>query len=337
MKIVTMGEIMLRLSPEGNGRFTQASAFEASWGGAEANVAVLLAQLGEEAVFVTKLPDGDIGQAAVYELRKFGVETGFIARGEGRMGIYFLEKGESGRPSKVIYDRADSAMAKAAVKDFDFKEIFRNCGWFHFTGITPAISDAAASLTEEALKQAKAACVPVSCDLNYRSSLWSREKAGAVLSRLMEYVDVCITNPEQSEDVFGIPAGGTDGDTTGVRNMERIGREMAGRFGIQKTAFTARENISASDNVLSAVLFSCGKVFRSKDYPVHIVDRVGGGDAFAAGLIYGMMHGFTDERTVEFASAANAFKHTIEGDFCLAELDEISDLAWGRGDGRIKR
>ena len=324
---------MLRLSPVGNERFAQAGSFEASYGGAEANVALLLAQLGEEACFVTRLPANDIGQAAINELRKFGVDTRWIARGGDRMGIYYLEKGASHRPSRVIYDRAHSAMAEAGREDFNFEEIFGNCSWFHFTGITPALSDAAASLTELACRQAKAAGVPVSCDLNYRSSLWSKEKAGEVLSRLMEYVDVCITNPEQSEDVFGIPAG----KEADIQNLTRIAGELASRFGFQKAAFTIRQNTSASDNILSAVLYSNGRCFGSKDYPVHIVDRVGGGDAFAAGLIYGMLHEFSDERIIEFASAANAWKHSVEGDFCLAGLGEISELAWGNTGGRILR
>lgn len=336
MKIVTMGEIMLRLSPGGNQRFSQANLFEGSYGGAEANVAVLLAQLGEEACFATKLPANDIGQAAVNELRRFGVETRYISRGGERMGIYFLEKGASQRPSRVIYDRAHSAMAGAGIEDFDFEGMFSGCSWFHFTGITPALSDAAASLTEHACRKAKAAGVSVSCDLNYRSSLWAKEKAGRVLSRLMEYVDVCITNPEQVEDVFGISAD-EETDNGKSANLSDTALRLASRFGIQKTAFTTRQNISASDNVLSAVLYSDGKCCRSKEYPVHIADRVGGGDAFSAGLIYGMLHGFPDERTIEFASAANAWKHSIEGDFCLAGLDEISELAWGTGDGRIQR
>lgn len=324
---------MLRLSPGENDRFTQANAFKAVYGGAEANVAVLLAQLGEEAYFASKLPAHEIGQAAINELRKFGVSAQYIARGGERMGVYFLEKGASHRPSKVIYDRAHSAMAGAAPEDFDFEEIFSNCCWFHFTGIMPALSDAAAALTEHACRRAKTAGVPVSCDLNYRSSLWSKEKAGEVLSRLMEYVDVCITNPEQAEEVFGIPAG----KEAGTQNLTCMAGELASRFGFQKTAFTTRQNISASDNILSAVLYAEGRCCRSKDYPVHIVDRVGGGDAFAAGLIYGMLHGFTDERTIEFASAANALKHSVEGDFCLAGLEEISELAWGEGNGRIQR
>lgn len=328
---------MLRLSPEGNKRFAQAGVFEAAWGGAEANVAVLLAQFGEEACFATKLPANDIGQAAINELRKLGVGTQYIVRGGERTGVYYLEKGAANRASRVIYDRAHSAMAGACEEDFDFEEIFSNCGWFHFTGIMPALSGTAASLTEAALRHAKAAGVPVSCDLNYRSSLWPKDKAGEVMSRLMEYVDVCITNPEQSGDVFGIPSGNPQDQEDGIQDLTRIAEELASRFGFRKTAFTIRQSLSANDNILSAVLHSDGECFRSKEYPVHIVDRVGGGDAFAAGLIYGLLHGFSDERTVEFAAAANAFKHSIEGDFCLAGLEEISELAWGKGDGRIKR
>lgn len=335
MKIVTMGEIMLRLSPEGNRRFIQADRFEAAYGGAEANVAVLLAQLGEDACFVTRLPKHGIGQAAAAELRKFGVRTDYVACGGERIGIYFLEKGISQRPSSVIYDRQHSSFSEACAEDFDFDKIFKDCGWFHFTGITPALSDGAANLTARACRQAHGAGIPVSCDINYRSSLWTKERAGEILSPLMKFVDVCITNPEQVEDVFGICAQTKNGPE--LESITDIAAQLEDRFGFKKIAFTGRKNTSASDNILFASLYSRGQCCYSREYPVHIADRVGGGDAFAAGLIYGITHNFEDGETVEFASAANALKHTVEGDFCLAGLDEITALAKGGGQGRIKR
>jgi 2-dehydro-3-deoxygluconokinase len=336
-KIVTFGEIMLRLAPEGYYRFVQASSFGATFGGAEANVAVSLAQFGMDAAFVTKLPAHEIGQAAVNSLRGFGVDTSFIVRGGNRIGIYFLEKGASQRPSKVIYDRAHSAIAEAGPSDFDWKTIFSGASWFHFTGISPAISDAEISL--EACRTAKAAGLTVSCDLNYRKNLWPAKKAGEVLGKLMEYVDVCIANEEDAEAVFGIRAEGTDvnSGTISHEGYEQVAKALTERFGFNQVAITLRESISASDNNWGAMLYSGGTAYFSKKYAVRIVDRVGGGDSFAAGLIYGISNTMAPRETLEFATAASCLKHSIEGDFNQVSVAEVKKLAEGDASGRVQR
>ncbi|GHV94392.1 hypothetical protein AGMMS50293_07120 [Spirochaetia bacterium] len=338
-KIITFGEIMLRLAPEGYYRFVQADSYGATYGGGEANVAVSLAGFGLDAAFVTKLPKHEIGQAAVNRLREFGVDTSLIARGGDRVGIYFLEKGASQRPSKVIYDRAHSAIAEASAADFNWNAIFENAEWFHFTGITPALSDAVAAICLEACKAAKAKGLTVSCDLNYRKNLWSREKAGEVMGRLMEYVDVCIANEEDAADVFGIRAGNSD-VTTGKISHEgykEVAAALIKRFSFKQVAITLRESISANDNNWAAMLCDGKDYFFSKKYPVHIVDRVGGGDSFGAGLIYGNLQGLPPQERLEFAVAASCLKHTIEGDFNLVSADEVKKLAGGDGSGRVQR
>ena len=286
-RVITFGEIMLRLAPEGYYRFVQANSFGATYGGGEANVAVSLANFGIDTAFVTKLPAHEIGQAAVNELRKFGVDTSRIVRGGNRIGIYFLEKGASQRPSKVIYDRAHSAIAEASPEDFDWNEIFQNADWFHFTGITPALNDTLAAICLEACKKAKELGLTVSCDLNYRNKLWSREKAGQVMSELCKYVDVCIANEEDAADVFGIRAANTDVTKGAVSHegYKDVAKQLAGRFGFSKVAITLRESLSASDNNWAAMLYDGTEFYFSKKYAVHIVDRAAGGDSFAGGLI----------------------------------------------------
>lgn len=338
-KVVTFGEIMLRLAPEGYYRFVQADRFGATYGGGEANVAVALANFGINAAFVTRLPKHEIGQSAVNSLRRFGVDVSKIARGGDRVGIYFLEKGASQRPSKVIYDRAGSAIATAQKSDFNWEEIFSGANWFHFTGITPALGDAVAEICREACKAAKTHGITVSCDLNYRKNLWSKEKAGRIMAGLMEYVDVCIANEEDAADVFGIHAANTD-VTTGKVNHEGykdVARQLAERFGFSKVAITLRESRSANDNNWAAMLFSGGEYHFSKKYAVHIVDRVGGGDSFGAGLIYAVLSGMADADALEFAVAASCLKHTIEGDFNIVSVDEVKKLAGGDGSGRVQR
>ncbi len=338
-KVITFGEIMLRLAPEGYYRFVQAQSLGATYGGGEANVAVSLANFGIDAAFVTKLPKHDIGQAAVNKLREFGVDTSLITRGGDRVGIYFLEKGASQRPSKVIYDRAGSAIAKAAAADFDWNKIFEGVEWFHFTGITPALGDNVAEICLEACKAAKAKGITVSCDLNYRKNLWSREKAGQVMEGLMKYVDVCIANEEDASDVFGIKASDTD-VTTGKVNHEGykdVAKQLADRFGFKKVAITLRGSISANDNNWAAMLYTDGQYYFSKNYLIHIVDRVGGGDSFGAGLIYSCISGFAPQETIEFAVAASCLKHTIEGDLNMVSVDEVKKLAGGDGSGRVQR
>jgi 2-dehydro-3-deoxygluconokinase len=339
-RIITFGEIMLRLAPPGYYRFTQAHSFNATFGGGEANVAVSLANFGLEAAFVSKLPSHEIGQAAVNSLRQFGVDTHWIARGGARVGIYFLEKGASQRPSKVVYDRTHSAIAEVQPSDFDWNSIFQGADWFHFTGITPAISDNAAAACLDACKAANAAGLTVSCDLNYRKNLWSREKAATVMDRLVRHVDVCIANEEDVADVFNIHAENTD-VSSGKLNTEgykSVAATLQKRFAFKQVAVTLRESISANDNNWAAMLLNeKGEFFFSKKYPVHIVDRVGGGDSFGAGLIYANLNNFDCQKAIEFAVAASCLKHSIEGDFNAASVDEVTKLAQGDGSGRVQR
>ena len=338
-KVITFGEIMLRLAPEGYYRFCQAESYGATYGGGEANVAVSLANYGLDAAFVTKLPKHEIGQAGINSLRKYGVDTSMITRGGSRVGIYFLEKGASQRPSKVIYDRAGSSIAEATTEDFDWEQIFDGVDWFHFTGITPALGDSVAAICLEACKKAKEKNITVSCDLNYRNKLWSKEKAGQVMGELCQYVDVCIANEEDAGDVFGIKASGTD-VTTGKVNHEgykEVAKQLADRFGFKKVAITLRESISANDNNWAAMLYTEGAYYFSKKYLMHIVDRVGGGDSFGAGLIYASLMEKTPQEMIEFAVAASCLKHSIEGDFNQVSVEEVNKLAGGDASGRVQR
>jgi 2-dehydro-3-deoxygluconokinase len=338
-RVVTFGEIMLRLAPEGHYRFVQANAYGATYGGGEANVAVSLAGFGVDTAFVTKLPEHEIGQGAVNRLREFGVDTSLITRGGGRVGIYFLEKGASQRPSKVIYDRAYSAIAEASKSDFDWDKIFDGADWFHFTGITPAISDNAAALCLASCEAARSKGITVSCDLNYRKNLWQREKAGKVMGALMEFVDICIANEEDAADVFGIHASGAD-VTSGKINHEgykEVAAALVKRFGFKQAAITLRESISADNNNWAAMLYDGKDFYFSKKYEVHIVDRVGGGDSFAAGLIYASLKGMPTQDRLEFAVAASCLKHSIEGDFNFVSVDEVTKLAGGNASGRVQR
>ncbi len=339
MRVVTFGEIMLRLAPEGYYRFVQAEKYGATYGGGEANVAVSLANFGLDAAFVTKLPKHEIGQAGVNAVRKFGVDTSLITRGGDRVGIYFLEKGASQRPSKVIYDRAGSSIATATTEDFDWDKIFENVDWFHFTGITPALGDNVAEICLEACKKAKERNITISCDLNYRKKLWSKEKAGQVMGELCKYVDVCIANEEDASDVFGIKAANTD-VTTGKVNHEGykdVAKQLKDRFGFKKVAITLRSSISANDNNWAAMLYENDEYFFSKSYLMHIVDRVGGGGSFGAGLIYASLIGYGSQATIEFAVAATCLKHSIEGDLNMVSVSEVQTLAGGDGSGRVQR
>lgn len=338
-RVVTFGEIMLRLQPDNNLRFVQADHLEATFGGAEANVAVSLAGFGIDSVYVTKLPQHEIGQAAVCALRKYGVDTSKIVRGGDRVGIYFNEKGAGVRGSKCIYDRAHSAISEAAPDDFDWQEIFKGADWFHFTGITPALSDNCAQITLLAAKEASKMGLTVSCDLNYRSKLWSCEKAGSVMDEICKYVDICICNEEDAEKVFGIKAEGSN-VTKGIVESDsylEVAKELLSRFGLKAAAITLRESISASDNNFSGVLYTNNEMFSSKKYSLHIVDRVGGGDAFSAGLIYGYLQGYDPGKALDFAVCAAALKHSIEGDFNLVSVSEVNKLSEGDSSGRIVR
>lgn len=339
MKTVCFGEIMLRLNPEGYKRIRQADVFAASYAGGEANVAVSLAGFGLNASFVSKLPDNEIGKSAVGALMRYGVDVSDVVTGGPRMGIYFVEKGASQRPSKVIYDRANSSIALAEKDEFDWKTIFRDCSWFHFTGITPALSTQMAQACKEACMTAKELGITVSCDLNYRNRLWSREKAGEVMSGLMPYVDVCIANEEDAADVFGIVAEGTD---VNAGKLDRNGyisvaEQLSDRFRFQAVAITLRTSISANDNRWAGMLYQGGKAYFSREYDIHIVDRVGGGDSFGGGLIYSMQKGFAPQKSIEFAVAASCLKHTIENDFNLVTVEEVEALLGGNTSGRVQR
>ena len=340
-KVVTLGEIMLRLSTPGNTRFVQSDSFDVVYGGGEANVAVSCANYGHDAYFVTKLPKHEIGQSAVNVLRKYGVKTDFIARGGDRVGIYYLETGASMRPSKVIYDRAHSAIQEASTADFDWDSIFEDVDWFHFTGITPALGENVVEICREACKAAKAHGVKISCDLNYRGKLWTREQARAAMTDLCQYVDVCISNEEDAKDVFGIEAEATD-IYAGEINREgykSVAKQLADKFHFEKVAITLRESHNASENGWSAMLYdvASNEYCFSKKYDLHIIDRVGGGDSFGGGLIYALLNGKSTQDAVEFAVAASALKHSIEGDYNMMTVSEVEKLAGGDGSGRIQR
>ena len=338
-KVVTLGEIMLRLSAPGFLRFTQAESFEVVYGGGEANVAVSLANYGLDAHFLTKLPKNDIGMSAINYLRRFGVKTDHIANGGERIGIYFLENGASMRPSKVIYDRANTSISEANAEDFDFDEIFKDADWFHFTGITPALGEKATQLTEAALKAAKKNNVTVSVDLNYRKKLWTPNQAQKIMTNLMQYVDICIGNEEDAEKVLGFKPGNTD-VTKGELELEGyydIFRQMKEKFNFKYIATTLRESHSASDNGWSALIYDGKEFYHSKKYDIRIVDRVGGGDSFSGGLIYGLISGKDFKQSLEFAVGASALKHTIPGDFNLVSIEEVETLIKGDASGRVQR
>jgi len=341
MKVVTFGELMLRLAPEGYLRFIQSNKFEATFGGAEANVAVSLANYNQDVSFVSKLPNNEIGQMAINSLRQYGVNTSHVIRGGNRVGIYYCEKGASQRPSKVIYDRAYSSIALAKKEDFDWDDIFNDADWFHFTGITPALSKEVAEITLEACKAAKEKGIVVSCDLNFRKKLWSNKEASETMSKLCKYVDICIANEEDAKDVFAIEAKDTD-INTGKLNKEgyvSVAEQLCQRFNFKYVAITLRESISANDNNWSGMLYNAkeGKAYFSKKYAIHIVDRVGGGDSFGAGLIYALRNSYKDQDAIEFAVAASCLKHSIEGDYNLVSLEEVKALANGDASGRVKR
>ena len=338
-KIVTFGELMLRLAPEGYLRFVQSDKLEATFGGAEANVAVSLANYGLDAAFVTKLPTHEIGQSAVNSLRKFGVDTSKIVRGGERVGIYYCEKGASQRPSKVIYDRAYSSIAMAKKGDFDWDKIFDGVEWFHFTGITPALGKNLVEACKAACIAAKKRGVKVSCDLNYRGKLWTRAEAREAMTELCRYVDVCISNEEDAKDVFGIEAEGSDiyGGKLNHEGYKSVAKQLKDKFGFEKVAITLRTSISANDNDWAGMLYDGEDFFFSKSYHLHIVDRVGGGDSFGAGLIYSLLSGKSSAMAIEFAVAASALKHSVEGDYNRVTVSEVEKLAGGDGSGRVQR
>lgn len=337
-KVITLGEIMLRLTPPENKRIVQAESFNVIYGGGEANVAVSLANFGLDSYFATRLPDNPVGQAALNELRRFGVKTDFIQRGGKRLGIYFCENGASQRSSNVIYDRAMSAIATTKPGEFDWDQIFDGADWYHFTGITPALSDNMVEVTLESLKKAREKGVKISCDLNYRAKLWSREKAGKEMSRLMEYVDVCIANEEDAEKVFDIKSGSDiEAGKLNIEGYLEVAEKLIERFDLELVGSHLRISHNASLNDWMIVLADGKEYYQSAKYRIHIVDRVGGGDAFAGGLIYSLLTKKPLQEAVEFGAASSCLKQSIPGDFNHVSVKEVEDLAAGNASGRVKR
>ena len=338
-KFVGFGEILLRMSPDGYLKFAQAERFNLSYSGAEGNMAIALSYMGMPAEMVTKFPDNDIGRCAKRVLDKYSVKTDHIAWGGDRLGVYYLERGASQRPSKIIYDRKHTAISEASPSDFDWDEIFADAGWFHFTGITVALSENLRQICEIACKTAKRHGVKVSCDLNYRKSLWTTEQAQNAMKPLMQYVDVLFANEEDSEKVLGVKATDTD-ITQGKLSLEgyiSLAENLTREYGFEAVAITLRESISASVNNWSALYYTGGKAYVSKKYTMQIVDRVGGGDSFASGLIYARLNDFDEQKTVEFAAGASCLKHSIEFDFNLSTPEDVFTLINGDGSGRVVR
>ncbi len=338
-KIVTFGEIMLRLAPFHYQRLVQAEQFQVTYGGGEANVAVALAQFGHEVYYVTRLPENPLGDAAENTLRRFGVKTDFVLRGGDRLGIYFLEHGASIRPSKVVYDRAHSAVSELRPGMIDWNAVFAGKDWFHITGITPALSPSCAEVALESVRAAKEVGLTVSCDLNYRKKLWTPEQANRIMSRLVQFADVVVGNEEDAEKVFGIREEGVDVEKgqLDIEKYKKIAARLRDHCQAQKVAITLRESLSASDNNWSALLFDGRQAYVSRKYALHIVDRVGGGDSFAAGLIHGLISGWEAQKALEFAVAASALKHTIPGDMNIVSEAEVISVAEGNVSGRVQR
>lgn len=341
-KVVTMGEIMLRLSTPGYSRFVQSQQFDVNFGGGEANVAVSLANFGFDSYFISKLPAHEIGQSALNSLRRYGVKTDYIIRGGSRLGIYFLESGASQRASKVIYDRSNSSATELGQDDLDWDRVFDGAKWFHWTGITPALGAKVREALKTACTAAKKNGVVVSADLNYRAKLWTTNEAQKVMVPLMEYVDVCIANEEDAEKSLGFRAGSTnvEGGKLDEEGYFELSKNLKGKFGFKSVAITLRESFSASRNGWSALLHDekdCKEPYRSKRYDVEIVDRVGGGDSFSGGLIYGLLAGRNTRDALEFAVAASCLKQTMPGDFNFASVEEVEKLAKGSGSGRVER
>lgn len=341
MRVVCFGELMMRLVPPGYLRLNQTDKLEMTFGGAEANVSVSLANYGVDVSYVTRMPANPVGDVAIQTLRTMNVDTKHIVRGGDRLGIYFVEKGASMRPSKVIYDRKYASIATVEPGMIDWAKVFEGADWFHWTGITPALSESCAAVTLEACKKAKEMGLTISCDLNYRKNLWTREQAKKTMTELAQYIDVMIANEEDSQDVFGIGPEGTDveGGQLSEAGYRNLAKKLADTFQCQKVAFTLRESFSANDNDWSGLLYDAktGEAVRSRKYSIRIVDRVGGGDSFGGGLIYALREGYSDADAINFAAAASALKHTIEGDFNRVTLAEVKSLMGGSVSGRVQR
>lgn len=338
-KLVGFGDFLVRLSPPGYQRFIQCNQFDINYTGAEANVCVSLSMMGIPTDFVTRLPDNDIARTGLATMRKFGVGVDHVVFGGERMGVFYLEKGASQRPSKVIYDRKFTSIAQAGIQDFDWEAIFEGAERLHITGITPALSDTMPQVFQYAVKEAKKRGVLVSCDLNYRKNMWTEAQAKACMEQVLPDIDLVIANEEDAEKVLDIRAAGTD-VVAGKLNRDGyvdVARQICGKYGVPEVAITLRRSISASDNEWGALLYTGGQPYFSRTYAIHIVDRVGGGDSFAAGLLYGKMKGFDPQKTVEYAAAASCLKHSIELDFNLSTVEEVTKLMEGDGSGRVQR
>ena len=328
-KIVCFGEIMMRLNPLNKERFIQADNFAISYSGAEANVCASLANYFEDSsqiYFVSKVPANELGKSSIKTLRSQNINTEYVVQGGQRLGLYFLEEGASQRPSKVIYDRKNSSFAESSISDYDWDKIFEDCTWFHFSGITPALSDNLAEICKMACKKAKEKNIKISCDLNYRKKLWSTKKANSVMSELFEFVDVCIANEEDVQNVFGLQG-----------SYEELAAQLIEKFSCKLVAFTLRESFSADKNIWSSLLFSKTESFKSEKYEIQIVDRVGAGDSFSGALIYALLNDYSNQNSLEFATAASCLKHSIHGDFNQVTVDEVLSLMKGNSNGRIQR
>ena len=341
MKVISFGEILLRLAAPGYTKLFQKDNLESTFCGGEANVAVSLANFGLDSAYITKVPESDVGHAAVNSLRYFGVDTDDVVYGDGRLGLYYLEKGASQRPSKVIYDRAYSSIALAKRSDFDWDKILDGADWLHWTGINPALGGELPLICEDACKAARERGMTISCDLNYRGKLWSPEKAQEVMKPLMKYVDVCICNEEDAEKVLGIKAQDTDVESGELSHVGYVptAEMIYSYYGCKFIATTLRKSFSASRNGWSAMLYDAEALesYFSREYDIQIVDRVGGGDSFAAGLIYGMIQKMSCQDAIEFATAASCLKHTIEGDFNRTSVADVQTLLKSGGNGRVQR
>ena len=339
MKFVTFGEIMMRLTPSGMTRLVASDSFGAVYGGGEANVALSLSVLGADASYVTKLPQNPLGEAARNYLRRYGVNTEHILFGGNRLGLYFLERGADKRPARVVYDRKGSSIAEAEPTEFDWDSILSGADYFHLSGITPALSDKMAAASLDAVKAAKRLGVTVSFDPNYRAALWSLDTAAKTISKIMPYVDLLITNENQAKDLFGVavPQKEITGDDVSDQGYEALCKALVEKYDLKAVALTERRTFSANDNSISAKFYDGERFVTSLKYRMDIVDRVGGGDAFAAGLLYALGDNMTAQDAVDFAAAACCLKHSIEGDANLATKEEIFALANGNMNGRTKR
>lgn len=338
-KIVGFGELMVRLAPHGYLKLIQADDLNVNYTGAEANVCVSLSRFGLDTEFITKLPDNDVTDVALSKLRQFSVGVDKIVYGGDRIGVYYLERGASQRPSKVIYDRKYSSLSMASREDFDWDSILEGADWFHFTGITAALSDNMPAICEDACKAAKAKGITISCDLNYRKNLWSTEKAQSVMKNLVKYVDVLVGNEEDADKILGIKPEDTDviGGKLNYAAYGKLAEQISKQYGVKKVAFTLRTSISASDNKWAGMLYTDGKAYFSKEYMIHLVDRVGGGDSFSAGLIYALYNNYEPQKAIEFGVAASCLKQTMELDFNLAKVSDVINLMEGDGSGRVQR